>query len=107
MIDFLVMIQMKRLPITFIALAALFGVISCIAIEPALAQLDSHHTEFAGEEEGHCDFICHSSHHVWNVGSSETLINQPLQSLGSIVFTYGEVPDPPLKGIFQPPTVLA
>jgi len=101
------MIQMKRLPITLIAVVALFGVISCIAIEPVLAQLDSHHTEFAGEEEGHCDFICHSSHHIWNVGSSEALINQPLQSLGSILLTFTENPDPPLKSIFHPPLVLA
>lgn len=107
MIDFALMIQMKRLPITFIALVALFGVISCIAIEPALAQLDSHHTEFAGEEEGHCDFICHSSHHLWNVGSSDTVISQPLQSLGSIIPTFTEAPDPPLSSIFHPPAVLA
>ena len=107
MLDFVAMMQIKRLPITLIALVALFGVISCIAIEPALAQLDSHHTEFAGEEEGHCDFICHSSHHIWNVGSSETVFEQPPHLLGTVAPSFVAVPDPPLEGIFQPPIVLA
>lgn len=98
--------RMKRLPITFIALVALFGVINCMVIEPALAQLDSRHTEFAGEENGHCDFICHSSHHLWNVDSSDAAINQSLQSLGSITLTFTEEPDPPLSSIFHPPAVI-
>lgn len=101
------MMQMKRLPIAFIALVAFLGIVNCMVIEPALAQLDSHHTEFAGEEDGHCDFICHSSHHLWNVGSSDTVINQPLQSLGSIILAFTAEPDPPLSSIFHPPAVLA
>ena len=100
------MIRPKRLPITFIALAALFGIINCVAVEPALAQIDGHHTEATTEKDGHCDFICHSSHHLWTVGSTGIALEQPLKSLGSIALTFKVDPDPPLKGIFHPPAVL-
>lgn len=97
----------KRISIFFLALIAFLGVINCIVIEPALAQLDSHHTQFSGEEDGHCDFICHSSHHLWDADSILTALNQPLASEASFVSTFLQETDPPLAGIFHPPLILA
>ncbi len=102
------MIKMKRLPITLIALVALFGIVNCVAIEPALAQMDGCNSSDVAKEGGaHCDFICCSSHHLWNVGSTSMDVGQSLPSLGSVIHSLSESPDPPLGSIFRPPLLLA
>lgn len=97
--------QIKNV-IFIVAVIALVGIFNCVVVEPAYAQIHEHQETHEQESDGHCDVICHLSHHVWNVESQSILFEQPLVETQAVLHSIQAVPNPPVKGIFHPPAVL-
>src|SRR3989338_3068257 len=94
--------NMKKHVLVLLAFVALFGVINCTLLEPALAYQEDKATSTETQTSDHC-LLCCSMHHQWiSQSSSEFAINNH-QSNQHIPLHFDLHSDPAIGSIFHPP----
>ena len=96
--------NMKKHVLVLLAFVALFGVINCALLEPALAYQEDKAASTETQTSDHC-LLCCSAHHQWIPTSSTELITNNHQSSQFASFRLTFHTDPAIGSIFHPPLV--
>lgn len=94
----------KKTFLLFLAYVALAGIINCVVVEPAFAGKEDGAA--AQQDESHCCFICHSSHHQWVPAGNGMHLPAPFVKADFIAIEGSFYPGSFSASIFHPPQSL-